>query len=218
MSVPKMLIFPGYGAPDRSFWPDVRRDIRPKTSSLGWIFVPDFWRFPPVFFCHVFFNLRPNLGGANCGLVGPCFAIIWAVLGLWCLHREGCKTQQQGGPSIDDALPGRPGKAHLRIHASNLATIAASNRLPGQREMWHWRSATKHAMARCMTLHTRSLHYCTGDPLRRSQSHGHWPYCSLLCRQEPCTAGWQEMDTDFLFQVYCAARDLHDRCPQHDVG
>ena len=23
------------GGPDRSFWPDVRRDIRPKTSSLG---------------------------------------------------------------------------------------------------------------------------------------------------------------------------------------
>ena len=32
----KMLVFvPGFGGPDRSFWPDVRRDIRPKTSSLG---------------------------------------------------------------------------------------------------------------------------------------------------------------------------------------
>ena len=25
-----MLVFPGFGGPDRSFWPDVRRDIRPK--------------------------------------------------------------------------------------------------------------------------------------------------------------------------------------------
>ena len=33
---PKMLVFfPAFGGPDRSFWPDVRRDIRPKTSSLG---------------------------------------------------------------------------------------------------------------------------------------------------------------------------------------
>ena len=32
---PKMLVFPGFGGPDRSFWPDVRRDIRAKTSSLG---------------------------------------------------------------------------------------------------------------------------------------------------------------------------------------
>ena len=31
----KMLVFPAFGGPDRSFWPDVRRDIRPKTSSLG---------------------------------------------------------------------------------------------------------------------------------------------------------------------------------------
>ena len=31
----KMLVFPGFGGPERSFWPDVRRDIRPKTSSLG---------------------------------------------------------------------------------------------------------------------------------------------------------------------------------------
>ena len=37
----EMLVFPGFGGPDRSFWPDVRRDIRPKTSSLGWIFVPE---------------------------------------------------------------------------------------------------------------------------------------------------------------------------------
>ena len=27
--------FPRFGGPDRSFWPDVRRDIRPRTSSLG---------------------------------------------------------------------------------------------------------------------------------------------------------------------------------------
>ena len=33
--------FLGFGGPDRSFWPDVRKDIRPKTSSLGWIFVPE---------------------------------------------------------------------------------------------------------------------------------------------------------------------------------
>ena len=31
----RMLVFPGFGGPDRSFWPDVRRDIRPKTSFLG---------------------------------------------------------------------------------------------------------------------------------------------------------------------------------------
>ena len=30
----KMLIFPGFGGPDRSFWPDVRRDIRPKKLPL----------------------------------------------------------------------------------------------------------------------------------------------------------------------------------------
>ena len=30
-----MLVFPGFGGPDRSFWPDVRRDIRPKTSVFG---------------------------------------------------------------------------------------------------------------------------------------------------------------------------------------
>ena len=29
------LVFPGFGGPDRSFWRDVRRDVRPKTSSLG---------------------------------------------------------------------------------------------------------------------------------------------------------------------------------------
>ena len=29
--------FPGFAGPDRSFWRDVRRDVRPKTSSLGWI-------------------------------------------------------------------------------------------------------------------------------------------------------------------------------------
>ena len=37
----KMLGFPGLGGPDRSFWPDVRRDVRPKTSSLGWFFLSD---------------------------------------------------------------------------------------------------------------------------------------------------------------------------------
>ena len=34
----KMLVFPGFGGPDRSFWPDVRRDVRPKTSVFGLIF------------------------------------------------------------------------------------------------------------------------------------------------------------------------------------
>ena len=29
---------PGFGGPDRSFWPDVRRDVRPKTSVFGLIF------------------------------------------------------------------------------------------------------------------------------------------------------------------------------------
>ena len=39
MSVPKCLFFsPGFGGPDRSFWPDVRRDVRPKTSVFGLIF------------------------------------------------------------------------------------------------------------------------------------------------------------------------------------
>ena len=37
-----MLLFPGFGGPDRSFRQDVRRDIRPKTSSLGWFFDPEF--------------------------------------------------------------------------------------------------------------------------------------------------------------------------------
>ena len=37
----EMLVFPGFGGADRSFWRDVRRDVRPKTSSLGWIFVPE---------------------------------------------------------------------------------------------------------------------------------------------------------------------------------
>ena len=31
----EMLVFPGFGGPDRSSWRDVRRDVRPKTSSLG---------------------------------------------------------------------------------------------------------------------------------------------------------------------------------------
>ena len=35
----QMLVFPGFG----SFWPDVRRDIRAKTSSLGWFSVSG-WR------------------------------------------------------------------------------------------------------------------------------------------------------------------------------
>ena len=34
----EMLVFPGLGGPDRSFWPDVRRDVRPKTSVFGLIF------------------------------------------------------------------------------------------------------------------------------------------------------------------------------------
>ena len=33
-----MLVFPGFGGPDRSFWPDVRKDVRPKTSVFGLIF------------------------------------------------------------------------------------------------------------------------------------------------------------------------------------
>ena len=37
----KMFVFPGLGGPDRSFWPDVRRDVRPKTSVFGLIFVSD---------------------------------------------------------------------------------------------------------------------------------------------------------------------------------
>ena len=36
----EVLVFPGFGGPDRSFWMDVRRDIRP-TASLGWFFVPE---------------------------------------------------------------------------------------------------------------------------------------------------------------------------------
>ena len=31
----KRLVLPGCGGPDRSFWLDVRRDVRPKTFSLG---------------------------------------------------------------------------------------------------------------------------------------------------------------------------------------
>ena len=34
----KMLVFPGSGWPDRSFWPDVRRDVQPKASVFGLIF------------------------------------------------------------------------------------------------------------------------------------------------------------------------------------
>ena len=35
-SILRKCFFPGFGGPDRSFfWPDVRRDIGPKTSSLG---------------------------------------------------------------------------------------------------------------------------------------------------------------------------------------
>ena len=37
----KMFVFAGFGGPDRSFWPDVRRDVRPKTSVFGLIF--RFW-------------------------------------------------------------------------------------------------------------------------------------------------------------------------------
>ena len=38
MSVPKCLFFPGFGGSDRSFRPDVRRDVRLKTSVFGLIF------------------------------------------------------------------------------------------------------------------------------------------------------------------------------------
>ena len=31
----QMVVFPGFEGPDRSFWWNVRRDVRPKTSSLG---------------------------------------------------------------------------------------------------------------------------------------------------------------------------------------
>ena len=37
----KMFVFPGFGGPDRSFWPGVRRDVRLKTSSLGCFFVSE---------------------------------------------------------------------------------------------------------------------------------------------------------------------------------
>ena len=37
----KMLVLPGFGGPDRSVWPNVRKEIRPETSSFGWFFVPD---------------------------------------------------------------------------------------------------------------------------------------------------------------------------------
>ena len=30
----KMLVFPGFGGPDRSFWPDVRREVRPENFGL----------------------------------------------------------------------------------------------------------------------------------------------------------------------------------------
>ena len=33
--------FPGFGGLDRSFWPEARRDVRPKTSSLGCFLVSE---------------------------------------------------------------------------------------------------------------------------------------------------------------------------------
>ena len=43
MPVPKCLpFFPGFGGPDWSFRPAVRRGIRPQTSSLSWFSVPDY--------------------------------------------------------------------------------------------------------------------------------------------------------------------------------
>ena len=42
MSVPKMLGFSGFGGPDRSFWPGLRRDVRPKTSSSRCFLVSGF--------------------------------------------------------------------------------------------------------------------------------------------------------------------------------
>ena len=33
----KMLIFPGFGGPDRSFWPDVRRDILPLWAEFSFL-------------------------------------------------------------------------------------------------------------------------------------------------------------------------------------
>ena len=35
------FLFPGFGGPDRSVWLDIRSDIRPKTSALGWFFVSE---------------------------------------------------------------------------------------------------------------------------------------------------------------------------------
>ena len=40
MSVPKCLFFRIW-RPDRSFWPDIRRDVRLKASSLGWFCISD---------------------------------------------------------------------------------------------------------------------------------------------------------------------------------
>ena len=34
----KMLVLPGFGGPDQSFWQDVRRDVRPRTSSKTLVF------------------------------------------------------------------------------------------------------------------------------------------------------------------------------------
>ena len=44
MSVPKMLVFPRFGGPHQCFWQIVRRDVHLKTSSLGTLFVSDFFQ------------------------------------------------------------------------------------------------------------------------------------------------------------------------------
>ena len=51
-SISKMLVFPGLEWPDRSFWPDVRRHIRPKSSSLDRFFAPDCSYRHPVDLCN----------------------------------------------------------------------------------------------------------------------------------------------------------------------
>ena len=61
MSVPKCLFYPGFGGPDRSFWPDVRRDVRPKTSVFGLIFRVQLIN-SPFFARHQVFTL---LSGVN---------------------------------------------------------------------------------------------------------------------------------------------------------
>ena len=48
-----------FGGPDRSFWRDVHSDIRPKPSSLGWLFAPDWQAAVSVAMSA---RLSPNIG------------------------------------------------------------------------------------------------------------------------------------------------------------